>query len=110
VAADAAEPEPAAGVVPEGSEEAAGRLRSEPGNRIRRGGSTLPRRRHHTDHPRSITTKGPGEFGDWLKGWVETFSDAEVADARYIDGGDQDQPLPGEPVDTESFRTSRSSH
>jgi steroid delta-isomerase-like uncharacterized protein len=43
---------------------------------------------HYTDHPRNITTKSPVEFVDWLKGWVEAFSDAKVDEVRYIDGGD----------------------
>ena len=43
---------------------------------------------HYTDHPRGITTKGPVEFVDWMKGWVSAFSDAEVAEPRYIDGGE----------------------
>jgi ketosteroid isomerase-like protein len=42
----------------------------------------------YTDHPRNISTKGPVEFVDWLKGWAAAFSDAQVADVRYIDGGD----------------------
>jgi ketosteroid isomerase-like protein len=42
----------------------------------------------YTDHPRDITTKGPVEFVDYLKGWTTAFSDAQIADARYIDGGD----------------------
>jgi ketosteroid isomerase-like protein len=42
----------------------------------------------YTDHPRNITTKGTVEFVDWLKGWVEAFSDAQVTDVHYIDGGD----------------------
>jgi ketosteroid isomerase-like protein len=42
----------------------------------------------YVDHPRNITTKGTVEFVDWLKGWATAFSDAEVADVRYIDGGD----------------------
>lgn len=42
----------------------------------------------YTDHPRNITTKGTVELVDWLKGWVEAFSDAQVMDVHYIDGGD----------------------
>ena len=32
-----------------------------------------------TDHPRTITVKGPVEFVDWAKGWTRAFSDALVA-------------------------------
>lgn len=42
----------------------------------------------YTDHPRNLTTKGPVEFIDWMKGWTTAFSDAKVEDVRYIDGGD----------------------
>lgn len=41
-----------------------------------------------TDHPRTITVKGPVEFVDWAKGWTTAFSDAQVAEPRYIDGGE----------------------
>jgi steroid delta-isomerase-like uncharacterized protein len=41
-----------------------------------------------TDHARSLTTKGPAEFIDWLQGWVDAFSDAKVDEPSYIDGGD----------------------
>jgi len=42
----------------------------------------------YTEHPRNITTKGPLEFTDWMKGWVTAFSDASVSEPRYIDGGE----------------------
>lgn len=42
----------------------------------------------YTDHPRNMTTKGPLEFVDWLKGWETAFSDASVGDPQYIDAGD----------------------
>jgi steroid delta-isomerase-like uncharacterized protein len=42
----------------------------------------------YTDHPRGTTTKGNGEFVDYLRGWTEAFSDATPADPRYIDAGD----------------------
>ena len=42
----------------------------------------------YTDHPRNLTTKGRREFVDWLKGWTSAFSDAAVAEPRYIDGGE----------------------
>jgi ketosteroid isomerase-like protein len=42
----------------------------------------------YTDHPRNITTKGPAEFIGWLQGWTTAFSDAQVSEVRYIDGGD----------------------
>jgi steroid delta-isomerase-like uncharacterized protein len=42
----------------------------------------------YTDHARGLTTKGPAEFIDWLQDWVNGFSDATVAEPRYIDGGD----------------------
>jgi hypothetical protein len=42
----------------------------------------------YTDHPRNITTKGSAEFISWMQGWVAAFSDAQVADVRYIDGDD----------------------
>jgi ketosteroid isomerase-like protein len=42
----------------------------------------------YVDHPRGVTTKGPVEFTDWLKGWPTAFSDATPAEPRYIDGGE----------------------
>lgn len=42
----------------------------------------------YVDHPRGLTMKGAGEFVAWAKGWVETFSDARVDAARYLESGD----------------------
>jgi ketosteroid isomerase-like protein len=44
---------------------------------------------HYTDHPRNINMKGPAEFTEWSKGWATAFSDGQIAEPRYIDGGDQ---------------------
>ena len=43
---------------------------------------------HYTDHSRSVTYKGPAEFEDWMRGWTQAFSDATVAEPRYVDGGE----------------------
>jgi ketosteroid isomerase-like protein len=42
----------------------------------------------YTDHPRSLSIKGPLEFTDWMRGWTTALSDARVTDAHYIDGGE----------------------
>ncbi|MEJ3745013.1 nuclear transport factor 2 family protein [Actinomycetes bacterium KLBMP 9797] len=42
----------------------------------------------YVDHPRGMSVKGPHEFSDWTQGWVRTFSDANLRNPRYIDGGD----------------------
>jgi steroid delta-isomerase-like uncharacterized protein len=42
-----------------------------------------------TDHPQGRTFRTPEEFKDeFLAGWVRASSDAQVTDARYIDGGE----------------------
>ncbi|OLT20860.1 hypothetical protein BJF78_34965 [Pseudonocardia sp. CNS-139] len=42
----------------------------------------------YVDHPRGVTTKGVGQFVDYLRGgWVTAFSDATIANARYLDAG-----------------------
>jgi hypothetical protein len=41
-----------------------------------------------TDHGQNVTTKGPLEFIDWDKSWVAAFSDGQVSEPRYIDGGE----------------------
>lgn len=43
----------------------------------------------YVDHPRNLTVKGPAEFADWMKAWQAAFSDAEVTEPRYIDGGSE---------------------
>ena len=40
------------------------------------------------DQPRDVSVNNADEFLMWLKGWTETFSDARVDGADYIDAGD----------------------
>lgn len=42
----------------------------------------------YEDQPRAVTSKGTEEFISWLQDWSTTFSDANVANADYIDGGE----------------------
>lgn len=42
----------------------------------------------YTDHARGLTTKGPAEFIDWMQGWIDSFPDATIQEARYMDSGD----------------------
>ena len=41
----------------------------------------------YEDHPRGVTMKDSSEFIGWLKEWASMMSDAEAAEADYIDGG-----------------------
>jgi steroid delta-isomerase-like uncharacterized protein len=42
----------------------------------------------YTDHPRGRTHTKQGFKDDFMTGWVNAFSDAEVTDREYIDAGD----------------------
>ncbi len=42
----------------------------------------------YEDVPRGMTTKNVDEFKDWLRGWEQSFSDAEVSRVSYHDGPD----------------------
>ena len=42
----------------------------------------------YEDLPRTITIKTPGEFTDWLKGWVASFSDGTIGSPQYVEGAD----------------------
>jgi hypothetical protein len=41
----------------------------------------------YEDHARGLTMKDRSGAMDWLRGWTAFMSDAEPADAEYIDGG-----------------------
>jgi steroid delta-isomerase-like uncharacterized protein len=41
----------------------------------------------YRDHPRNVTFTGPGEFKQFMQGWTAAFSNAEVSEPTYIDGG-----------------------
>lgn len=51
----------------------------------------------YTDVPRAITVKSAADWDTWARAWVTGFSDGQLCDARYIDGGDSS-------VSTFSFR------
>lgn len=40
------------------------------------------------DRARGVTFRGPNGFRDFIQGWVAAFSNAEVFEPEYIDGGD----------------------
>ncbi len=40
----------------------------------------------YEDLSRVVTVKTPGEFTDYLRGWVTAFSDAAVGSPQYVDG------------------------
>lgn len=42
----------------------------------------------YTDQARGQTLKTSQEFLDWSRAWATAFSDAEIANADYIDGGE----------------------
>lgn len=42
----------------------------------------------YTDIPRGLTIKTAHDFSDYLRGWVSTFSDAEVGSRVYVGGTD----------------------
>lgn len=42
----------------------------------------------YNDIPRGLTVKTARDFSDYLRGWVSTFSDAEVGSPVYIEGAD----------------------
>ena len=42
----------------------------------------------YQDVPRDQRMESLAEFKQWLGGWAAGFSDAEVAEAAYLDGGD----------------------
>jgi hypothetical protein len=43
---------------------------------------------HYSDEPREMSMRSRDAFFDWLRDWTTAFSDARVADAEYLDGGD----------------------
>jgi steroid delta-isomerase-like uncharacterized protein len=42
----------------------------------------------YRDRARNITFAGRAEFKQFMQGWTTAFSNAEVSEATYIDGGD----------------------
>ncbi|HSV38990.1 MAG TPA: nuclear transport factor 2 family protein [Nocardioidaceae bacterium] len=42
----------------------------------------------YEDLPRALTIKSTGEFADWLKSWVASFSDGSISSAQYVEGID----------------------
>ena len=40
------------------------------------------------DRARGLTFRGREEYRQYTKGWTEAFSDAQISDPTYIDGGD----------------------
>jgi steroid delta-isomerase-like uncharacterized protein len=42
----------------------------------------------YEDHARGASFTGPAGFKQFMQSWVSAFSNAEVTEARYIDGGD----------------------
>jgi ketosteroid isomerase-like protein len=42
----------------------------------------------YEDLPRALTIKSGGEFTDWLKSWVASFSDGSISSAQYVEGAD----------------------
>ena len=48
----------------------------------------------YEDLPRVLTVKTPGEFTDYLRGWVTAFGDAAVGSPQYVDGPDHSVALP----------------
>ena len=42
----------------------------------------------YEDRPRDVTSKGPDEFIAWVGEWKTAFSNANVAQADYIEGDD----------------------
>jgi len=42
----------------------------------------------YEDLPRALTIKTAGEFTDWLKAWVASFSDGTISTPQYVEGPD----------------------
>jgi len=42
----------------------------------------------YRDRARDVTFRGRAGFQEFMRGWVAAFSNAEISEATYIDGGD----------------------
>lgn len=42
----------------------------------------------YEDYPRGVTHRGRKAFKEFMQSWVSGFSNAEITEAKYIDGGD----------------------